>query len=98
MMSLPIVFRRIAGAEMDESIAWYDNQKERLGLELVLEIDRTLARISQNPEQFPLIRGDIRRALLRRFPYGIHFIVETDRVVILAVFHVKRNPRLLEER
>jgi|SRR5215471_14531235 len=97
-MSLPIVFRRIAKAEMDESIAWYDNQRERLGSELALEIDRTLARISQNPGQFPLIRGEIRRALLRRFPYGIYFIIETDRVVVLAVFHVKRNPRLLEER
>jgi len=97
-MSLPIVFRRIAKAEMDESIAWYDNQQERLGLELALEIDRTLARISQNPEQFPLIRGDIRRALLHRFPYSIHFIIETDRVVILAVFHAKRSPRLLEDR
>src|SRR5215471_14531236 len=31
-------------------------------------------------------------------PYGIYFIIETDRVVVLAVFHVKRNPRLLEER
>jgi toxin ParE1/3/4 len=97
-MSLPIVFRRIAKAEMDESIACYENQRDRLGLELAFEIDRILEKISQSPEQFPHIRGHIRRALLRRFPYGIHFITETDRVVVLAVFHVKRNPRLLEER
>jgi plasmid stabilization system protein ParE len=70
----------------------------QMGLELAFEIDRILERISQSPEQFPHIRGHIRRALLRRFPYGIHFITETDRVVVLAVFHVKRNPRLLEER
>jgi hypothetical protein len=35
---------------------------------------------------------------LRRFPYGIHYTNEDARVVVLAVFHVKHNPRLLEDR
>jgi plasmid stabilization system protein ParE len=98
MSSPPIVFRRIAKLEMDESIAWYENQRENLGVEFALEIDRTLQRISLNPAQFPPLRGEVRRALLRRFPYGIHYLNETNRVVVLAVFHVKRNPQRLEGR
>jgi plasmid stabilization system protein ParE len=97
-MPSPIVFRRIAEAEMDESIAWYETQRDNLGIELAVDIGRALEKISQNPGQFPRIRGDIQRALLRRFPYAIHYIFEDDRVVVLAVFHVKRNPRLLEDR
>ena len=97
-MPAGIVFRRIAKREMDESIDWYENQREQLGLELAIEIDRILQNISRNPKQFPLTRGDIRRALLRRFPYGVHYIIEDNRVVVLAVFHVKRNPSLLEDR
>jgi hypothetical protein len=77
-MSFPIVFRRIAKVEMDESIAWYENQRDRLGQEFAFEIERTLERIPQRPEQFAHIRGNIRRALLRRFPYGIHFVTETS--------------------
>ncbi|HYX27407.1 MAG TPA: hypothetical protein VE863_02480 [Pyrinomonadaceae bacterium] len=97
-MSSPIVFRPIAKTEMDESIAWYENQRENLGVEFGVECHRTLHNISQSPNQFPIIRGAVRRALLRRFPYGIHYTNEDARVVVLAVFHVKHNPRLLEDR
>lgn len=97
-MTLPIVFRRIAKLEMDESIAWYENQREDLGLEFAVEVDKFLEEISHSAERFPQVRGEIRRAILQRFPYTIHFLVEPDRIVILSVFHVKRNPKILEDR
>jgi plasmid stabilization system protein ParE len=97
-MPVEIVFRRIAKQEMDESIAWYENQRAQLGLELAVPINRTLQNISQSPKQFPLTGREVRRALVRRFPYGVHYVIENDRVVVLAVFHVKRNPTLLENR
>lgn len=97
-MSLPIVFRRVARIEMDEAIAWYEYQREGLGLEFTTEIDTYLRRIANNPEQFPKIRSEIRRVVLHRFPYTIHFLDEANRIVVLAVFHAKRNPRVLEGR
>ena len=97
-MALPIVFRRIAKLEMDESISWYEAQRAGLGLDFAAKIDVFLRRIAEMQEQFPQIRGEIRRAVLRRFPYTLHFLIEPDRIVILAVFHVKRNPRTLEGR
>ena len=97
-MPTRIVFRRIAKREMDESIAWYENQRAHLGLEFAIEVDKTLEHVALNPNQFPLIRGEIRRALLRRFPYGLYYLIEENRVVIVAVFHFKRDPTLLEDR
>ena len=98
MALLPIVFRRIARRELDESISWYEAQRAGLGVEFAVEVDTFLQRIAETPEQFPHIRGEIRRTVLRRFPYTLHFLSEPDRIVILAVFHVKRNPRTLEDR
>jgi plasmid stabilization system protein ParE len=97
-MALPIVFRRIARRELDESISWYEVQRVGLGLEFAVEVDTFLQRIAETPEQFPQSRGEIKRAVLRRFPYTLHFLTEPDRIVILAVFHVKRNPRTVEGR
>ena len=97
-MSLPIVFRRVARIEMDEAIAWYEYQGAGLGLQFITEIGTYLQRIADSPKQFPKTRGEIRRAVLHRFPYTIHFLDETDRIVVLAVFHVKRNPFVLEGR
>ena len=97
-MSLPIVFRRVARIEMEEAIAWYEYQGAGLGLQFATEIDTYLQRIADSPKQFSKTRGEIRRAVLTRFPYTIHFLDETNRIVVLAVFHVKRNPGVLEGR
>jgi plasmid stabilization system protein ParE len=84
---------------MDESIEWYDFERAGLGIEFASEIESFLTRIADTPEQFSKVRGDVRRAsVLRRFPYTIHFLPEADRIVVLAVFHVKRSPRTLEDR
>lgn len=97
-MSLPIVFRRVARAEMDEAIAWYEYQRDGLGIEFTTEIDRHPQRIADNPNQFAKTRDEIRLAVLHRFPYTVHFLDETNRIVVLAIFHVKRNPLVLEGR
>jgi toxin ParE1/3/4 len=97
-MSLPVVFRRIARLELDESIAWYDAQQPGLGVQFAAQIENLLERISDSPQQFRLIRNEIRRAVSTRFPYTVHYLAEKDRIVILAIFHVKRSPTQLEDR
>ena len=97
-MSLPIVFRRIARQEMDDAVAWYQSERPGLGIELTVEIERLLGRIGADPRQFRQVRGEIRRAVLLRFPYTIHFLIESKRIVGLAIFHAKRNPKRLEGR
>ena len=97
-MSRSVDFRRIARIEFDEAVAWYEAQRPGLGLEFNQEVDGFLIRIAENPERFRKVRGEIRRAVLRRFPYTIHFLPETDRIIVMAVFHGKRDPRRLEGR
>ena len=97
-MSLPIRLRPIARLELDEAMAWYEKQKEGLGTELKEAIDQMLLKIGSTPERFRPVRGEVRRALLRRFPYAIHFVPEPEAIIVLAIFHTKRDPRHLEGR
>src|SRR3989442_15561489 len=97
-MSLQVVFRNIARQEMDDAIAWYESERPGVGIEFASEIGSLLARIADTPKQFRKVRGDVRRAVLSRVPYTIHFLLESNRVVVLAVFHAKRNPKRLEDR
>lgn len=97
-MSLPVVFRPLARMELDEAMGWYERQKQGLGVELKEVVDAMLTRIAETPGRFPPVRGEVRRALLRRFPYAIHFLPEPQAIVVLAVFHTKRVPRHLEGR
>src|SRR5918996_6076960 len=91
-MSFSVVFRRIAKREFDDAISWYQDRREGLGREFSVAVEEQLGRIALSPNQFACVRGDVRRAVLQRFPYSIYFIVEDDRIVVLAVFHARRAP------
>jgi toxin ParE1/3/4 len=97
-MSRAVVFRLVARNEYDDAVAWYETQRVGLGLEFSAAIADVLARMSLQPSLFRRVRGPVRRAVVRRFPYTVHFIEEPDRVVVLAVFHAARNPRELTGR
>lgn len=67
-------------------------------MEFVRAVDARLHFIRRNPWVCAPIHKDVRRVLLRRFPYGLYYLVEDEWVVVLACFHAKRNPALLRSR
>jgi len=93
-VSLPVATRPAAAAEIDAAYRWYEKKREGLGSEFLEAVDKMVNAIAENPERFPTIRKDIRRALLRRFPYSIFYRVVSGHVVVIACFHGKRNPRV----
>jgi plasmid stabilization system protein ParE len=97
-MSLPVVLRPEARAEFDDAFDWYEQQRPGLGVDFVTQVQEAFDRISAAPEQYAQIFHDIRRVVVRRFPYSIFYKVESQQVVVLAVFHSRRNPRIWQER
>ena len=97
-MKRGFVLRRVAEKEFDDSIAWYENEREGLGRKFRSTIELYFQRIADNPEWFPEVRGEVRRAVVRRFPFVIHFLIEKERIVILSVFHTSREPEQLKYR
>ena len=98
-MKRGFVLRRVAEKEFDDSIAYYEDQREGLGREFRATVEQYFQRIVDNPEWFPKVRGEVRRAVvLRRFPFVIHFLIEPKRIVVLSVFHTSRGPEQLKYR
>jgi len=97
-MTLRVVFRRAARAEFDAAALWYEDRQAGLGTQFVSEINRVVELVSNHPERFPIKHLEIRCAQARRFPYSVFFRSETDRVVVLAVFHARRNPAVWQAR
>jgi len=81
-------------AEIETAYRWYENEREGLGSEFLEAVDKMVKTIAENPERFPAIRKDIRRAVLYRFPYSIFYRVVSGHVVVIACFHGKRNQRV----
>lgn len=97
-MNLPVSFHRAAQAEFDEAVAWYETQRTGLGRDFIGEIERSIALIAQNPERYPVVYRNIRRNIIRRFPYSLLYRVEPQRIILLAVFHASRDPAIWQTR
>jgi plasmid stabilization system protein ParE len=93
-----LVVREAAEADILEAARWYEERSAGLGTEFLRAVDVTLAEISRIPERYPVVRGEARRALLRRFPYGVYFVVTPGLVSVIACMHARRDPRRWQER
>ncbi len=92
-MTLPVVWIPEANADLKQALAWYENIHPDLGVRFALAVEAAVEAIAENPLRFQVVHKRLRRAGIRRFPYGIFFDVETHRIVMIACFHGKRNPK-----
>ncbi|MBZ4202045.1 MAG: type II toxin-antitoxin system RelE/ParE family toxin [Methylovulum sp.] len=97
-MKLPVTFHRATSAELIEVSVWYENKQAGLARGFISEIDRCVSLASEFPYQFAIVHKDIRRIVVNRFPYGVYFRVEEQRIIILAVFHSSRSPAVWKTR
>ena len=91
-------FINVAQQELDEAYAWYEAQAQGLGLRLVREAQIAVRRIAVFPESCQEIGPDIRRCLVRRFPYALIYRMADGGIVVLAVMHQHRKPRYWQDR
>jgi plasmid stabilization system protein ParE len=82
----------LAQLELDDAFAWYEAQLPGLGTEWLSEVDSAIQRIIRWPLLGKEIVADIRRCLIKRFPYGILYGLEKDTIVIVAIAHLHRKP------
>jgi plasmid stabilization system protein ParE len=83
---------------MAEAATWYDQQSPGLGTEYLRAVDVCIASIARNPAIHATLYRNVKRALLRRFPYGLFFIVTSENIVIIACLHGKQSPCQIETR
>lgn len=93
-----IVFHPEAKAEQAGAARWYDHRVRGLGAAFRNEAEAAASRIAATPEAFGVVADDIRCHRLHRFPFGMIYRVEADRIFILAVMHLHRDPEYWEHR
>lgn len=83
---------------MEEAQDWYESGISGLVRRFRNEIDILAERMSQNPRQFPVVFRNVRRALMRRFPYSLLFVAEAEILLVIACFHASRDPSQWQTR
>ena len=91
-------FHPEAEQEFLYAIDFYEDKEEGLGRDFALEIYSTVERILSYPIAWPILEDDIRRSLVRRFPYGVLYSQLDEEIIIVAIMHLNREPNYWKSR
>ncbi|MEO1404541.1 MAG: type II toxin-antitoxin system RelE/ParE family toxin [Cyanobacteria bacterium J06635_1] len=97
-MSYSFLIRPDAELDIQEAYQYYEERDQGLGSEFVRVVDACFSKIGRNPLSYPAVYRQIRRALIRKFPYGIFYLIEDEKIIVIACFHAKRDPKRWQER
>ena len=97
-MTLPIEYAVEVREDIDSAYAWYEEQQTGLGERFLSAVSDVVQQIQSNPQVFGRVRGNVRAGLARDFPYVVYFRPEATRIVIIAVLHGRRDPKIWMRR
>lgn len=79
--------------ELRDIIGYYNECYPGLGQQFLQEFERQVLKILKMPYRFSVIKADIRRSLMKRFPFSIYFRAVSDDILRVTVIkHHRRHP------
>ena len=79
-----LVIKSTAAIEIEETVVYYLEINKNLAINLGKEIRNCFLKIAKNPESFQFRHKTIRVIWLKKFPYGIYYLFDSDEVYIIA--------------
>ena len=92
---------KIASAEAEEAVDYYNAQLPGLGYEFAFEMQQVIDCIETHPLAWPPFSPNTRKCNFKRFPYGMLYRVLETKIEIIAIMNLSQNPkswRLASER
>ena len=85
--------------ELRDIQRYYEERSPGLGSKFIDEFERQVLALTATPERWMIVAGDVRRCLMRRFPFVIYFRqIDAERLRVTVVKHQRRHPELGRER
>ncbi len=97
-MKYAVIIRPEAEDDLKDAFSWYEDKRAGLGYNFLLQVDAGINFINRNPEAHAIEYKGMRKHLIKRFPYKIIYFIKEGKIIVLAVFHGKRDPNLIKKR
>lgn len=93
-MALPIRPHVEAEPELLDAVGYYAERSPIAAAQFLDIVDDALVQISEMPRSAPAWPGlpDVRRRVLKTYPFAIVYAIEPEEILILAFEHMKRRP------
>lgn len=77
---------------------WYSKINSTLPKHFISEFKSIFDFIKTPPNSFEIRYENVPIAHLNRFPFGIHFELKEEIIIVFGVFHTSRNPKIWKKR
>lgn len=94
----PVKLIQEAETELREAALYYEEQQGGLGAEFIHDVRAALQMIQRVPEMWPVRGSGMRRYLIARFPFLVHYRIESERILVVAIAHGHRKPGYWTDR
>jgi toxin ParE1/3/4 len=94
----PVLFRSAARRDIEEVHAWYEQQRQGLGEEFLADARAASDHVGRFPEAQAIVHANVRRVMLKRFPYLLYYRILPGEIQVLACIHGHRHPDLWRRR
>lgn len=91
-------FHPAAAAELESAFEWYRARDERIAAAFSTEVSHAIEMIARAPRRWPRSGINLRKFVLRRFPFLILYRELPSSIQIVAVAHGRRRPGYWERR
>ena len=95
---IQIQFTKEALFDIEEIILWYEKQREGLSYDFELCMEAGISEIIRTPTAYQKRYKNVKVLFISRFPYGIHYIVNPENIIIVGIFHTSRSPKNWSKR
>jgi plasmid stabilization system protein ParE len=95
---LHLQFTKEALFDIEEIVLWYEEQREGLSYDFELCLEAGINEIIRTPTAYQKRYKQVKVLFISRFPYGIHYLVNPDSIIVIGVFHTSRSPKNWSKR
>ena len=95
---MKLVIREEAEFDVHAAMTWYAARRDGLEQEFLSALDEVLVFLARWPKAGKRVRGDVRCFPMERFPYDLVYAVRKEELLVIRVFHQRRDPRKILKR
>ena len=81
-----------------DGVSYYAQISPHLAEAFILDAEGAIERILTHPRAWPVLEDDVRRCLLKRFPFAIYYCIENAVITLYAFMHTSRQPGCWQSR
>ena len=95
---MEVVFLLSAEQDLQKAYTWVEEHRQGREQIFLHDVESQLEHLKRFPLVGRIYRGRYRRLLVSRYPFGMFYVAESNRIVVHAILDLRQDPEKIPER